>query len=102
MPYYMVQAAYTPESWAAQIKAQPDPRVPWGAFIRSLRRWTFALWASPRPIWLHYPGRMNRAKSPRSCASSLGSWLGMSWPHGSQEMSNSGCRAEKAATVSGV
>lgn len=27
MPYYLVQAAYTPESWAAQIRAQPDPRV---------------------------------------------------------------------------
>ena len=24
MPYYLVQAAYTPESWGAQIKAQPD------------------------------------------------------------------------------
>ena len=26
MPYYLIQAAYTAESWAAQIKDQPDPR----------------------------------------------------------------------------
>jgi uncharacterized protein with GYD domain len=26
MPYYLIQAAYTAESWAAQVKAQTDPR----------------------------------------------------------------------------
>jgi uncharacterized protein with GYD domain len=36
MPYYMVQAAYTPESWAAQIKAQPDPRVRIGALAEAV------------------------------------------------------------------
>lgn len=35
MPYYLVQAAYTAESWAAQIKAQPDPRDRIGALARA-------------------------------------------------------------------
>ena len=26
MPHFLIQAAYTAESWAAQVKAQPDPR----------------------------------------------------------------------------
>ncbi len=35
MPYYLVQAAYTAESWAAQVRAQPDPRDRVGALARA-------------------------------------------------------------------
>jgi uncharacterized protein with GYD domain len=36
MPYYLVQAAYTAESWAAQVKAQPDPRQRVGPLAEAL------------------------------------------------------------------
>ena len=36
MPYYLVQAAYTGESWAAQVKAQLDPRQRLTALVEAL------------------------------------------------------------------
>lgn len=47
MPYYLAQAAYTPESWVAQIKAQPDPRVRVNVWLKlSALAWTASSTAS--------------------------------------------------------
>lgn len=36
MPHYMVQAAYTAESWAAQIRTRPDPRDRVNALLQAV------------------------------------------------------------------
>jgi uncharacterized protein with GYD domain len=36
MPYYLIQAAYTSQSWAAQSETQPDPRERVGGLAQAV------------------------------------------------------------------